>query len=1234
MLIWWGSELAMLYNDAYATILGNKHPHALGRPGIDVWGEIWDVVGPMLRGVASSGEASWSEDQLLVMNRKGFMEETYFTWSYSPIADETGIGGIFTAVFETTERVLSERRLVTLQRLNEQVSRANEIVATCEASLAALGACSRDVPFALLYLLDADGKGARLAAHAGIAPGLRASPPHVALDKSPWPFAEVLETREMALVRDVEERFGNLRGSDWPEAIHHATVQALQSSVSHQPYGFLVIGASPRLDLDAPYRNFMGLACNHIASALASATAYAEERRRAEALAEIDRAKTAFFSNVSHEFRTPLTLMLGPLEDAMAGGALSGESLAVAHRNALRLLKLVNALLDFSRLEAGRADASFEPTDLATLTRELAAAFEPAFKAAGVELEVVCPPLHEPVYVDPTMWEKVVLNLISNAFKFTFEGKVRVALMQEGDSVELVVRDTGTGVPAEEVPRLFERFHRVAGAKSRTNEGSGIGLALVHELVRIHGGTIKAASTLGRGTTFTVQLPLGFAHLPADRIRAKSEHVSSRANVFVEEAQRWVPQVERDAPAAATARARIIVVDDNADMREYVGRVLGDRWGVELAADGEAGLEMARKQPPDLIISDIMMPGLDGLGLLRALREDPRTEHIPVIFLSARAGDEAKSAGIEAGADDYVVKPFAARELIARVNTQLELAGLRADTHAIHRISSEMTRELDLQKLLQLITDEATRVVKAEFGAFFYNVENAQGESYMLYTLSGVPREAFAKFPMPRNTDVFAPTFKGEGVLRLDDVKKDPRYGHMAPHYGMPEGHLPVTSYLAAPVVTRAGEVLGGLFFGHSKPAMFTERHERMLVGIAAQGAVAIDNARLYDKVRVLLERERDARASAESASRAKDEFLAILGHELRNPLAPIQTALQLMALRNDPASKEREVIQRQVDHVVRLVDDLLDVSRITRGKLELSRQRIEVALVVAQALEMASPLIEQKQHRLQLSASPTGHEVDVDPARMAQVLSNLLTNAAKYTPSGGDIAVSVAREGDDEVIRVSDTGIGLAADQIAKMFEPFVQDPQSLDRSRGGLGLGLAIVKNLVERHGGSVHATSGGPGRGSEFIVRLPALHPAPVVDVPADAKTSSSVKGHGRTILVVDDNIDAAQMVVDTLQMLGHEATAAYDGPSALGMVTRVKPDVALLDIGLPVMDGYELARRLRDMPELRGVRLIALTGYGQDSDRARSLAAGFDDHLVKPLRLELLEEILERSNNNSN
>ncbi|HVF34181.1 MAG TPA: ATP-binding protein, partial [Candidatus Saccharimonadia bacterium] len=843
----------------------------------------------------------------------------------------------------------------------------------------------------------------------------------------------------------------------------------------------------------------------------------------------------------------------------------------------------------------------------------------------NLDYEVRCETLSAPVHVDRSMWEKVVLNLLSNAFKFTFKGAIRVTLREVRDRAVLEIADTGIGIPGDELERIFDRFHRVEGANGRTHEGFGIGLAMIRELVQLHGGSVRVQSRPGEGSVFTVSLPFGTAHLPIDRI-AQGHAASHPAGAapYVLEAQSWAsPQPPIAPPPVAGIResraARVLVADDNADMREYVGRLLGEHWQVETVADGAKALDRMRLDPlPDLVVSDIMMPNLDGHGLVRALRADPRTSSIPVLLVSARAGEDAMIEGLDSGADDYIVKPFAGRELVARVRTHLRLARLRSDAAAIERIGGLLNSQLDLHDLVQLLTDEATKLSGGEFGAFFYNVIDTDGEKYMLYSLSGAPREAFAGFPMPRNTAIFAPTFAGEGIIRRDDIRADPKYGQSAPYHGMPEGHIPVRSYLAVPVVSRSGEVHGGLFFGHSLTAQFDERSERLIGAVANPAAIAIDNAQLYHT-------ERRARAEAEASARAKDEFLAMLGHELRNPLAPIVTALEIMEQAGDgPTKRERAIIQRQVAHVVRLVDDLLDVARIARGKIDLKRETLEVSHFVSKAVEIASPLLEQRAHRLELDVPERGLCVRGDLVRLAQVTSNLLSNAAKFTDPGGRIVVRAARDGDEVVVRVIDDGIGLSRADAERVFEMFSQSAQSLDRSQGGLGLGLAIARNLVQLHGGTIAARSEGPGRGSEFIVRLPRHSGEPESEHGADPRPQR--EGGRLRILVVDDNVDAAETLAHALALFGHETATAFDGPSALRLSVQFHPDVCLLDLGLPVMDGFELARRLRALPETRGARLIAVTGYGQRADLERSADAGFDAHTVKPVDFPALLELL--------
>jgi signal transduction histidine kinase/DNA-binding response OmpR family regulator len=688
MVVWWGPELTFLYNDAYRPLLGGKHP-ALGQPGRQVWPDIWPVIGPMLDSVLDAGQATWHEDLQLTTNRHGYWEEAYFTYSYSPLHDDAGqVRGVFTAVTETTGRVIGERRLALLQHLGAQAGRARSVAEACDLVAGALErAGGPDIPFAALYLPDEASGELTVAA----ASPRGAVPPPLPGGPGGWPAAEAMRTGRPARVTDVAARFGPLPAGGWRDPPAGAMVVPLAGEAGVT--GAMVLAASAGQTLDPAYESFLGLVAQQVGALLTGAVAYQAQQRRAEELAELDRAKTVFFSNVSHEFRTPLTLITGPLAELRARLAGAGPDTAadldVIERNALRLGKLVNALLDFSRLEAGRMQARFEPADLAALTADLASVFRSAMQRAGLEFEVDCPALPEPVYVDPELWEKVVLNLLSNALKFTFTGSVRVSVRAEGGHAVVRVADTGTGIPEAEMPRLFERFHRVASARARSNEGSGIGLAMAAELVALHGGTITADSTEGAGTEFTITLPFGCAHLPAASVRpgASAPPASTlTAQAFLQEAHRWLPGAppaepepagSPDGPPPGQPRPRVLLADDNADMREYLGRLLAPGYRVTAVADGLAALEAARAGPPDLVISDVMMPGLDGLGLVAALRADPATASVPVLLLSARAGQEAAIEGLEAGADDYLVKPFPAAELMARLRASLRLSVLR-----------------------------------------------------------------------------------------------------------------------------------------------------------------------------------------------------------------------------------------------------------------------------------------------------------------------------------------------------------------------------------------------------------------------------------------------------------------------------------------------------------------------------------------------------------------------------
>jgi PAS domain S-box-containing protein len=733
MWMGWGPELIFLYNDAYARqTLGKKHPWALGKPANVVWAEIWADLDSRVRIVTETGEATWDEALLLFLERSGYPEETYHTFSYSPLTGDDGrISGLFCVVMEETERVIGERQLGLLRHLAAGLSSKITEEEVCTAIPVSLQTNPQDLPFALVYLFENEETRARLACETGIERGHPAAPRmiEVGAKDEVWPIRDLLGTKGPVFVEHLTERFGSMPTAAWDRPPTRAMLVPITGQGQDRPAGVFITALNPYRQLNAGYSGFIDLVAGQIAAGIANARAYESERQRAEGLAALDRAKTTFFSNVSHEFRTPLTLMLGPTEDALAKPekTLRGRELETVHRNELRLLKLVNTLLDFSRLEEGRVTASYQPTELCAYTLELASIFRSAIEKAGLNYVVECAPLPQPVYIDREMWEKIVLNLISNALKSTFHGSIELELASKADHVAFSVRDTGTGIPEHELPHLFERFRRVEHARRRTHEGSGIGLALVHELLAMHGGKISVHSQVGKGTTFTVTLPYGSQHLPRERVRPEAEQIvpGTARKAFVQEALSWLPGHTVDdtasredletadalsAPLLVTStKPRVLLADDNRDMREYVRRLLSSRFEVTTAENGRQALEKASQQLPALVLSDVMMPEMDGLQLLAALRENPATSSVPVVLLSARAGEESLIEGMMSGADDYVVKPFTARELLARVEAHIKIANFRREAlKRESRLQSELRESEREQQRLLAVMNQST----------------------------------------------------------------------------------------------------------------------------------------------------------------------------------------------------------------------------------------------------------------------------------------------------------------------------------------------------------------------------------------------------------------------------------------------------------------------------------------------------------------------------------------------
>ncbi|MFP5228791.1 MAG: ATP-binding protein [Acidobacteriota bacterium] len=1060
MWMGWGPDLTFLYNDTYARMtLGKKHPWALGQPAREVWREIWSDLSPRIETVFRTGTATWDEALLLFLERSGYREETYHTFSYSPLSGDDGhITGMLCVVTEETDRVIGERRLSFLRSLASTLGGAiaeKDLLGAVESSLAQN---QKDLPFTLTYLFAEDGR-LRLAASSGISAGHPAAARQIDLQETSWPVRELLDNRNLVVVDQLGQLFPDLPAGAWNVPPSRAAMIPLQRQGQERPAGFFIAGLNPWRPLDPEYSGFLDLVAGQITAGLTNARAYEQERRRAEALAELDREKTIFFSNVSHEFRTPLTLMLGPLEDILRrrhAALPPAEMIQIdtVHRNGLRLLKLVNTLLDFSRIEAGRIQAVYRPVDLSARTAELASVFHSAMERAGLTYAIHCEPLPQPVYIDLDMWEKIVLNLLSNAFKFTLAGTVELTLRAAGDRVELCVRDTGTGIPESELPRVFERFHRVEGAAGRTHEGTGIGLALVDELVRLHGGKVEVASTLGSGTTFTVRIPFGSAHLPPERI-AQADALAGQtlgAAPYVQEALRWLPGEEASEEALMKDlanedlghllerreqdhRDRVLLADDNRDMREYVQRLLSRKFSVTAVANGEEALAEARANPPDLILTDVMMPRMGGFDLLRALRSDASTATIPIIMLSARAGEEAESEGLEAGADDYLVKPFTARELLARVGSHISMERLRQELTA---------RERELR-------------TKAEMAEQQYRA-----------ILDGI----------------------SEGFLFLDREWRVRYANQQVGAMGAvdPAAILGKTLWEIAPTLESTS-------FGRSfREAMETGRNTRVedfyppsQRWIAATAYPSPDGISIFgqDVTETRLQQEKLLLTEKLAAT---GRLAATIAHEINNPLESVLNLVYLARTTRGEISKIREYLATAEKELTR-------VSHIARHTLGFYRETsmpvdIDLPVLLEEVLTVYDSRLRAAGIEVRRNFAIVGTLRGLR-GELHQVFSNLISNAIDAMRDGGQLSLSLRESADNGqagiVVMLEDTGLGIPEENLSRLFEPFFTTKPS-----SGTGLGLWVVRQFVTSWGGKIEVQSrtGSADHGTVFTLSLPLV------------------------------------------------------------------------------------------------------------------------------------------------
>ena len=1047
----WGPGLVQLYNDAYRVICADKHPRSMGQNFAECWREVWPVIG-QAHDSALAGDTAFVESRQVFLERHGYVEETFFRFSFSPIRDEGGrVGGLFHAVIEMTTQMLSERRTRALRDLTAHTSKAQSVDEVLALSAQTLAEYDLDLPFALLYALDPDGDQARLVgatglqadAVASIGTACSAEPEH-----APWPLAEVVRLRSVVQVNDLGPRIGAAASGLYSQPPSAALLFPIIRPGADRPTAILIAGISPRLPMNEAYRAFYDLLAAAVTAAVANARAFEDQRRQADAVAELDTAKTAFFSNGSHE------------------------------------------------------------------------ATEATIRASEERVRSILESMTDGFFVLDHDWRITYIN----------EAAERVLDRTLGDLIGKSVWEEFPGTVGSEFERVYRR--------------------------------VVAAQV---GEFFTAYYP------NYDRWYELSANPAPEGLTvyFRDVTDRRRVEQERQQFAA--------LVDASPD---FIGVAGLDLRGVYLNRAGEQliGLE----------------PGqVSSIGVLDWFPENERDRILSLI---------ADSEGGEQVVVDTCFQHLRTGQLIPVSWSFLRLRDTSGNVSGYATVTRDLTERKKAQERLRA-SEERRRLAldAAELGTWHVEPATRATKTDARY------RAIFG------TTEDWTDYFQAFAVIHPDDL---PAVKEAVATATRVEDPTPFS--IEYRIVHPDGSLHWVLANGRSS-FEGTGATRRVT---SFDGTVADITARKQGEE----ERERLV-ASLQDQDRRKDEFLATLAHELRNPLAPIRNGLQIMRLaKGDPQATERvrSMMERQLGQMVHLVDDLLDLSRISRGKIDLRVERIELAKAIDQAIEASRPSIEQAGHALLIENPPDPIHVDADLTRLTQVFSNLLDNAAKYTERGGRIRLTVQQVGTEAVVSVQDNGIGIPPHMLPQVFEIFTQVDRHLERSQGGLGVGLSIVQRLVRMHGGSVEARSNGNGRGSEFVVRLPVA-----LSSVGDERSNQPDPVYptaGRRILVVDDNLDAADSLAMMLTMMGNETQLAHDGLQALNMAAAFRPNVMFLDIGMPKLNGYEVCRRLRQESWGKDMVVIALTGWGQEEDKRRSLDAGFDFHMVKPVLPAALEELL--------
>ncbi|QRW07342.1 protein-histidine kinase [Ceratobasidium sp. AG-Ba] len=1343
--LWWGPEYVLLYNDAYSQVIGHKHPYLYGQRASGGWAELWDTLGPRMKSLMAGQALSKTDDLMFFhsLTAAKLPMETYHSWVWVPCADESGkVLGVLNYSIDTTPKVIATRRMDCLRELGSSAMRSANRTEYYQAALTTLEQYPHELnsaPFAMFYSItleppSQDSGSAQDQSSIGSSTDGNSSPRMVAVSAQRCGLLGIPEDHPTApnsitfsiltkrnspsprfffgpsAVDIPAQALAGTEKRGWGEHARQALVIPIIAGSGGVEVGYgmgtcklvLILGVNSRRPYDSDYEGWIDVLGSSLGQIYAGVTAREADFLRAEQLAQLDAAKTHFFSNASHELRTPLTLIAGPINDALGESTSPRvqEQLKLATRNVNRLRKLVDTLMDFSRVEAGRLEGHFRPVNLGSITADLAALFRSTIEKSAIQFYVECDVESKQLtYVDPELWEKIIFNLVGNAFKYTLSGRITVSIKYTDGFAVFSVSDTGVGIPPQDRSKICERFHRVASV-SRSHEGTGIGLALTKELVRLHGGTLSVISQTAEdspngdhGSTFAVRIPLGRAHLPDSHVHDEQvEHVSSYfgrdwsyARTFVEEVTQWTAQSDstpqtpsegpeslpslqgaRVDPAIYFAKTdKILIVDDNSDMRTYMRQIFSrfctltavwNHWilaylafgpnavtfQVLTAKNGAEALEIAKAEVPNLILSDVMMPGTDGLQLIAALRSLSETSLIPVILVTAQAGVEGRVEGLLSGADDVVCKPFQSRELLARANLHTQLGKRRVE---LETKFNERTEEL---KIVTECSPVAFFRINSDREVVFANAK--------YYELTGQIRD-LGSLDWTSSCSIQS-TYLQEAINLWERAQYERKGGsiNLQCNNGV---------WVKAQVVPTSLGIIG------------------TLTDISAQ--------KLYEESQLAHAQEREmlAKRRAEEADerrRAQELLIDVTSHELRQPVSAILNSAQLIRsnlvdLREAMRANDGQLIDRKL--VAALEDDIesldavmqcgLAQERIANDVLSLSRIQLQVLAIhptefvlvdeVQNIVSIFKNETKMKNIRLAVvlgdSLSKYGvSTVFADKARFAQIVTNLCSNAIRFTdlvqgersiiitvnvspsaPAEGSPCVPPEREPSPNMltsqqmflyVSVADSGPGVHPDDVALLFKRFQQGTNSHEVF-GGSGLGLFVSRQLTTLMGGRIDVSS-EIGNGATF--RIKALRR------PSGIKDPRHVGVH---ILITEDNQINQSVLNRQLTKAGCITTLASNGLEAIERICSLAQhgdsrlaashnsfDVILMDLEMPVMDGLTAVQEIRRMESSgtlpRRNLVVAITGNAREGHKQSALDAGMDMVFVKPYKIdEILEQI---------